>query len=482
MFWLSSCLKNEELLTNPDVKIKFSTDTIFFDTTFTSVGSATKIVKIYNQEKSAILISRISIQGTQGIHFNFNVDGIEGPVAENIRIEAADSIYLFCRVKVDPDQPLSVSPFVLEDKLVVEISTAKHEIPLIAWGQNANYITGKSSKAGYTLLTCNMQQLRWDDPKPYIIYGTLIIDSCELNIPAGAKVYFHGGLVRPTDPNFASYTDGRLIFINEGKLKINGTTDKKVLFTGDRLEQQYSEVPGQWGGIVLQNYGKTNQISNLKIQNSGYGIYVDSTVTLHIDHSKIINTATSSIIARQANLQISNCQLTQAGAHNIYMVQGGNLEINYSTVHNDLSKSYALYATNFKCTQINPATGQCEQGVTLPVDINAIDCIFSGTDQDEIFLVDRNNPVIPERFKYQFSYSYIKGDSLQKNEFKNHATNCIFAAADDRLFKNIYKNDYSLDSAAIILDKGIQIQGITDDMLGVQRSDLSPDPGAYEKN
>lgn len=478
---LSGCLKEEELLTKPDIDLRFSADTLFFDTTFTTIGSATRVLKIFNHENAAIQLSKISVKGTQGIHFNFNVDGKEGPVAENIRIESKDSIYLFCRVRVDPDQPLTVSPFVLEDKLVIEVNQTLHEIPLIAWGQNANYITGKSAKAGFALLSCNMQQVIWNDPKPYVIFGTLIVDSCELVIPAGAKVYFHGGLVRPDNPDISPYTDGRLFIINQGKLTISGTTDQKVLITGDRLERQYADIPGQWGGIAFQNYGKTNQVSNLDLRNAGYGLYVDSTVTLLIDHSRVINTASSSIIGRQANIRASNCQFTQAGAHNVYMIQGGQLDLSYCTMHNDLGRSYALYATNFKCTRINPSTRECIEGITLPVDLKAVNCIFSGTDNDEVFLVDRNNPVIPDRFRYQFSHSYIQGDSLQHNEFRDHTIDCIFAMPGDRLYRNENQYDFSLDSASVVLDKGISLQGISDDLIGQPRHPVTPDQGALEK-
>ena len=478
---LQSCIKEDPVNTDPGIKLRYSTDTLLFDTTFTTIGSATKILKIFNDESGPVILSRISIAGSSGVKFNFNVDGIEGPEAKNIRIEAKDSIYLFVRVKVDPDQPLSVSPFVLEDKLKIEINSHTNEIALVAWGQNANYITGKDASGRIVLLTCNMQDLRWDDSKPYLIYGTLVIDSCRVIIPAGARIYIHGGLVRPDDDRIAPYTDGRLIFINRGSLAIEGTPGNKAYLTGDRLEAAFKNGAGQWGGIAFQNPGRTNSISNADIKNSSFGLYVDSAAFLQIDHSRIIYTSTNSIIARNAVIKASNCEFTESGQHNLYFAQGGNYTLDYCTAHNAYSNSYSLLLDNFQCTMQNPQTGQCIEGKTLPATIKVRNSIFAGEDDNEVVLVDRNPTPIPGRFVVQFSNSYIKGDSLQNSSsFKDNCIDCLYAKFGDKLFESIKQSNYQLDSASVAKNIGKPIPGISDDLLGKSRDSVLPDAGCYE--
>ena len=54
----TTCQK-EYFTTNPADKLAFSTDTLRFDTSFTKLGSATRILKIYNRRKESIRISKI---------------------------------------------------------------------------------------------------------------------------------------------------------------------------------------------------------------------------------------------------------------------------------------------------------------------------------------------------------------------------------------------------------------------------------------
>ena len=50
--------------------------------------------------------------------FRINVDGITGNIAKDVEIAGKDSLYIFAEVTIDPDAPLSNSPFVIEDYLV----------------------------------------------------------------------------------------------------------------------------------------------------------------------------------------------------------------------------------------------------------------------------------------------------------------------------------------------------------------------------
>ena len=59
---LFGCKKNN-LLTNGIYNIQTSTDTVLFDTLFTTIGSTTKRIKIYNNNEGMINISKISLIG-----------------------------------------------------------------------------------------------------------------------------------------------------------------------------------------------------------------------------------------------------------------------------------------------------------------------------------------------------------------------------------------------------------------------------------
>ncbi|HEY1872168.1 MAG TPA: hypothetical protein VGG71_13995, partial [Chitinophagaceae bacterium] len=69
----SACKKNE-VITSDDAVISFSADTLHFDTVFTSVGSVTQKLKIFNLNSQRLHINSISLAGGQTSAFNINVN------------------------------------------------------------------------------------------------------------------------------------------------------------------------------------------------------------------------------------------------------------------------------------------------------------------------------------------------------------------------------------------------------------------------
>ena len=203
-----SC-RRDDYYDGKDINITFSEDTLRFDTVFTTIGSATRFIKIFNPKDQPILVD-VSLKNSSNSFFRINADGIKGPVVKNIEINSRDSIYIFVEVTVDPDQPLSISPFILTDEIEVTANGNSFIAHLEAWGQNANYIPSTAGKGKGALLSCNLGERIWNDPKPYVIYGILYIDSCKLILPAGTKIYVHGGIVRDTN---TIYNDCMIVFL-----------------------------------------------------------------------------------------------------------------------------------------------------------------------------------------------------------------------------------------------------------------------------
>lgn len=480
-FLSAGCFKDEIVNTDPGFRLRFSQDTIFFDTTFTTIGSATKILKAFNDSKDPVEISNIKIRGAEGIHFTCNVDGISGTSINNARIEAGDSIYIFCKVKVDPDQDVSDSPFVLTDYLDFTVNSNVQSVVLVAWGQNANYITGKDNIGGQTVLSCNLGTISWDDPKPYVIYGSLIIDECQLVIPEGARIYVHGGLVLPVEEGDSPFTDGRIFVGPKGQLTINGTAEKPVKFRGDRLEEEFAENDGQWGGIVIFNSNRVNKFSYLDLRNSNFGILADSATTLHIDHSIIDNVVLNCLIGNHATIIASNCQFSNSVGYNVVLTYGGNYSFEYCSVPNVSGQSFAMSLDNYKCTLDD--LGNCKPGSVRTNKTNLLvkNCILSGLDDDEIKIVDAFEGAQPEQFQYSFVNSVIKVDAyLDDPYFQERNSNCIYMNRDDRLYVNENKSDFQLDSLSIARGIAQPIPAIPDDLLNRIRKLTAPDAGCYE--
>ena len=234
----SGCTK-EQIFDGQQAKLSFSVDTLHFDTVFTTQGSATRYVKIFNQEDENVILDKISMQNEAQSFFNINVDGISTISAENVEIPANDSIWVFVEVNIDPDDPVSVSPFVIEEYLQLEYKDQIETVLFEAWGQNANYLNSRDSKGAISSLTCNLGQFPFDDPRPYIIHGILVVDSCEIVIPEGTDIYIHGGIAIN---EFGIYNDGLIAFLGEGKLTANGTAENPITIQGDRLESNFSDA------------------------------------------------------------------------------------------------------------------------------------------------------------------------------------------------------------------------------------------------
>jgi len=91
--FIYSC-QDEKYLTSPNVKLRFSNDTVRFDTVFTTVGSTTQHLKIYNPYNQKVMISSVELAKDKTSNFRLNIN--------NLEIAPHDSMYIFVEVTVDP--------------------------------------------------------------------------------------------------------------------------------------------------------------------------------------------------------------------------------------------------------------------------------------------------------------------------------------------------------------------------------------------
>ncbi|MGB0882431.1 MAG: hypothetical protein ACPGSO_05720, partial [Vicingaceae bacterium] len=109
-----SCRK-DDVDTSSNVRLNFSTDSVLFDTVFTTFGSTTKRLKIFNPSSSPLNISSISVGNGKNSQFRINVDGISGNIHKDVFIGAKDSLFIFAEVTIDPTN--GSLPFVVNDRI-----------------------------------------------------------------------------------------------------------------------------------------------------------------------------------------------------------------------------------------------------------------------------------------------------------------------------------------------------------------------------
>jgi hypothetical protein len=480
LFSLSNCQK-ERFTTAPEDTIGFSTDTLRFDTVFTELGSATRILKIYNPHKKSIRISRIFLEKGAESRFNLNIDGIAGDDQQNLEIAPKDSMYVFVEVTVNPNAPPSSSPFVLTENLLFETNGNTQSVVLEAWGQNAVYLPSRFGAGGIVGYSCDGGEWVWDDPRPYVIYGVLVISNCTVRIPAGTRVHVHGGLARGVDPDTGEkfrYNDGFIAFTGNGKLIVEGTQENPVIFEDDRLEPEFDDEPGQWTGIWLQAGTSGHNIDHCIIRNSIIGVRVDSAATLNIRNSQIYNTASSGLIGVHANIRADNCLLYANTGFSIQLEYGGDYSFNYCTAAAYGANGEALRMGNALCIDES-----CEQYVAFPLRARFKNCILFGNRADQITLFDRLND--PFQFNYKLENCIVRVKDLIKDtaypDFFDKCKPCLNLDSQDTIFIN--PNDYAfrLDTLHSKANKyAVPISGIDKDLDGKTRDATQPDAGCFE--
>lgn len=469
-----SCF-NQIIRTDSDTFLEFSKDTLAFDTVFTSLGSATRRMKVYNPYNDAVVIEKVMLENLADDFFRLNIDGLAANVHENVEIAGGDSIYIFAEVTVDPDMPLSDSPFVVEDFIRFTINGNNQSVLLSAWGQNANYIPNSNNRGGQALLTCDFGQVVFDDPKPYVVYGVLLIDSCELVIPAGTDVYVHGGVVNTDN---GAYNDGIIVVLENGRITVNGTVDEPVVIQGDRLEQEYDDLPGQWAGIIVNDLSRNSVFKNTIVKNSIFGVRVDSLAEARFEQCQFYNQISSGIVGFHADeIYAENCLFYNAGGATVTFAYGGNFTLNYCTMASYDSGGAALAVSNFRC--LEPT---CLQGLLFnPVNLTMNNCIVIGDGQDEVIF---NNRSEEEDFEYQLDHCIVQVDELLEvvdfaNFFEN-CNDCLNVGIQDTVFNDVLSFDFRLDTMSVALDRAIPIMGVDVDIIGRSRNSVMPDPGCYE--
>ncbi len=339
VFW--SC-RDDGFDTDPSITLSFSRDSLLFDTVFTTLGSATRALKVYNTHDRRVRINSVSLAGGSDSYFRMNVDGRSGRFIQDIDIEARDSLYVFVEVTVDPvNQDL---PLTIVDSIEFNINQNLQDVKLVAWGQDAHFIhpnyTDSVSGIEYHVITRNA---RWTSTRPYVIYGLAVVaPDVTLRIEEGARIHFH---------NNAS-----LVFLGRSTLKVDGTAEHPVTFQGDRLEPFYRNQPGQWGRIWLAATSKDHEIDHAIIKNGSVGLHVDTIgshirPTLQIRNTVIKNMSMVGLLAQGSHVVAENLAIANCGQHAMLLALGGTYDFRHVTLANyyriDVRNTPSVLVNNF---------------------------------------------------------------------------------------------------------------------------------------
>jgi hypothetical protein len=463
-----SCRK-DKLISDSTAKIDFSTDSILFDTVFTTIGSATRSFTIYNRHNSSIKISSIKFGSGTNSQFRINVDGVPVKSATDIVIPGKDSLFVFVQVNVNPTN--QNSPLIIRDSVIFVVNGNVQRVMLEAWGQDAYYHKPNvffTNGFAYSVITCNST---WINDKPHVIYGYAVVDSgCMLTIKPGTQVYMHKNAV--------------LWVYKDGTLDIQGAAGNPVTFQGDRLEPEYKDIPGQWGKIWLSALSKDNKIDWAVIKNGAIGIQADtvnlvnSNPSLRISNTIIANMSAAAIYGQGAQIYANNCVFGNSGQYSAALTIGGKYSFKHCTFGN--------YWDAFKSQRTTPLLlinnwYKASNGAPQSRSIDSAyfgNCIIYGNLGNEIGL----DSSAGGNFKYRFENCVIRADGSY-NALNTYHNNGFIYKNQDPGFKDGTHDDFNISLSSSAKDKGnITIGNMyPNDLNNLPRNvDSAPDIGAYE--
>jgi hypothetical protein len=438
-----------------DAWLGFSTDTVFFDTIFTTIGSTTRRFRVYNNYDQTVEISSIELAGGPSSIFRMNVDGYATDHAINIEIPPKDSLYIFVEVTLDPNNIDSL--LAIYDSIVFNTNGNIQDVNLVAWGQDMHLF--RHDTIGTTT---------WINDKPYLILDYLIIDSLEtLTIEEGVRIHLH--------------RNAALIF--KGTLKAMGSLDNPIVIQGDRLEYLYRDIPGQWGLVYFWPGTRENELEYVNIKNGTVGLWADTVFTpntpnLTIRNCRIENMSSVGILAQGTSIHASNTVIASCGQLAVFLNIGGSYEFYHCTIGNywpgySNRTTPALGMTNFYediygQIQVRPIEKAC-----------FANCIVYGNREYELAVNAYQGTSIP----YLFDHCLIKADP---EEFDLDDTTHFIGVInlEDPRFLDVKNNNLELDTLSPAKDKAlysISLQYPFDINGNSRLGALGPDIGAYER-
>ncbi len=454
-----------------------SVDTVYFDTVFTEIGSVTKSFKVYNHHDKFVTLDRIYLEDESSF-FKMNVNGQVGNEIKSIDIPPLDSIYVFLIATIDPDKDISSSPFIIEENLVVEAkSSNKKSLKVIAWGQNANYFPDRFHGRKTSVLNCQNGTLLFDDEKPFVIYGRVVIDSCVLEIAEGNRVFFHGGIV-PVENGF--YQDGQLYITKNSQLHIRGTAESPVVIKGDRLEPEWQYAVGLFRGITIGPESRGNIIEYAQITQANSGLEIDSAASLVINNTEIQSTSGPGIRTRFSQVNMTNCLVVGSGKFNVYFEYGGDYDIQYCTFSNFGAEEFALGAVNY----FDPNPGDASIPLRYnPLKLRMTNSILATDHPISIVIGEGDHPELVD-YHIDHTMMTLSEENYNVNpELTTLCDSCYYFSPRTEEADNIFidrgEGDYHLDTMSWAEEKAKFLPDVLIDIEGIDRS-AKPDLGAYE--
>lgn len=329
LFFTNACRKDLSLLKDPGT-LNFTEDTVYFDTVFTRLPrsnypkSVNKRFLVHNPYKNTVNVN-VKIMGGSNSAYRMNVDGLTGRVIKDVEIRPLDSAWVFVEATLDANN--QTNPILVMDSIEFETNGNRQYVKLAAYGWDAYYFKDSVFKGTTNLFLKD---------KPYVIVNSIFVDqNSTLNIGKGLHFYSSTNSVY-VDTAGKKFNIAAINVL--GTLNITGTKSEPVIFEGDRLDNNYQDVAGQWRGIHFYRGSTNNTVTHAFIKNAGVGLWVDSLPesgqwSLVVSNSIIRNMSAYGILGLTAAIKVENTLISNCGINTFIGYYGGLYDINNCTFY-----------------------------------------------------------------------------------------------------------------------------------------------------
>ncbi|MDE6010900.1 MAG: hypothetical protein K2F87_05615 [Muribaculaceae bacterium] len=312
---VGSCI-SDDFDTSPSVRLRFSTDTVAFDTVFTDLGTPTARLKVFNPQKKAVNISSIGFRDASSV-FSMNVDGVSGTTFHDVEIRGGDSIFIFIECYIPESQ--TPDPFLREDLLVFNTNGTEQSVVVEAYGQNVTRLRNVEVTADMTMTA----------ERPYVVFDSLTVrPGATLRIEPGARLLFHD----------------KASLVVEGCLEAVGEPGRLIDLRGDRLDNVlpdvgYDIMAGQWQGVRIAAGSFGNRMEYVNMRSTRKGLRIDSTggdlgrQKLTLVNSWLHNSQGTVLDSRYAKVDAYGCIFSEA-AEAVVRLTGGVHDFAQCTLSN----------------------------------------------------------------------------------------------------------------------------------------------------
>lgn len=461
--FIAACSDETDFSSDYSHRLAFSTDTISFDTVFTTVPSSRGGMMVYNNNDKALRINSVELLSGGDSGFRVLVDGQFGTYMQDLEIMGKDSMYVFA--ELTPPKNNAPEPLILKDTLRFTLeSGVQQEVLLMAYGRDVSFMRAVTVNCDSVIKAGH-----------YVVYDSLVVaEGATLNVEQGTILYFHD----------------KVPMIVRGTLSAVGTKKQPVIFRGDRTDNifsylPYDRLPGQWDGIVLASTSNGNKFEHCDIHSANYGIKMEAGDTvvqrLEMNASRLENFYGHALELVQAHADITNSLFANAGGNCVKIV-GGNVNFIHCTIANFFVykvRDVALTLHNSYSTTPAPLYAA-----------NFINCVITGSKKDELMgYLSNLGDTVPNCKNYHFENSLVNTVIGDDDNFVNVLVDSVdvspFAAEHFmKIDHDIFLYDFHLTDVSTARSMGseqfLNNEKLRYDKDGVLRESGFVDVGCYQ--